>query len=252
MLNSETLYELRRIVAQCPSYQAARILLLENLFLLHDPAFEAELRAAALFVPDREVLFRMVESLNYEMEPPVHHEPAAPVTTGNRTLDIIGSFLDQAEQPQVSGKKRRAIDPVSDYMSLLEDMDDADAGTEPGAHTDTLLDEYLQSGTPTLRLDDTPASDINGAPEPDADPENMTSASPDDETSIHIKEEYFTETLAKVFIKQGNYERAIEILTKINLENPRKNAYFADQIRFLRKLAINNQHKKAREGGRKA
>ena len=52
-------------------------------------------------------------------------------------------------------------------------------------------------------------------------------------------EGYFTETLAKIYIKQGRYSKALEIIKRLNLNYPKKNAYFADQIRFLEKLIIN-------------
>lgn len=43
-LNKETLYDLRSLLALYPYYQPVRILLLQNLFLLHDPTFDEELR----------------------------------------------------------------------------------------------------------------------------------------------------------------------------------------------------------------
>ena len=60
-LNKETLYGLRELVARYPYFQAARLMFLQNLFLLHDPAFGEELRRAAILLPDRRVLFKMVE-----------------------------------------------------------------------------------------------------------------------------------------------------------------------------------------------
>lgn len=62
-LDQETLYDLRRLVAVYPTYHAARILFLQNLFLLHDPTFDQELRRAALLVPDRRVLFAMTQTI---------------------------------------------------------------------------------------------------------------------------------------------------------------------------------------------
>ena len=37
LLDKETLYELRSLLALYPYYQTARLLLLQNLYLLHDP-----------------------------------------------------------------------------------------------------------------------------------------------------------------------------------------------------------------------
>ena len=54
---------------------------------------------------------------------------------------------------------------------------------------------------------------------------------------------YLTETLAQIYIKQRRYDKALEIIRKINLKYPEKSAYFADQIRFLEKLIINAKTK---------
>ncbi len=56
-------------------------------------------------------------------------------------------------------------------------------------------------------------------------------------------EEYFTETLARIYIKQGRYQKALDIIGRLNEQFPHKNAYFTDQIRFLEKLIINNNKK---------
>ncbi len=53
-----------------------------------------------------------------------------------------------------------------------------------------------------------------------------------------------TESFAKVLIKNGNYSRAYEILEQLHLKNPEKSIYFADQMRFLRKLIIISNQKK--------
>lgn len=60
----------------------------------------------------------------------------------------------------------------------------------------------------------------------------------DDETG-GIDESFFTESLAKIYIKQRRYDKALEIINKLSLIYPEKNIYFADQIRFLKKLIDN-------------
>ncbi len=53
-----------------------------------------------------------------------------------------------------------------------------------------------------------------------------------------------TESFARILIKKQNYEKALEIIQELNLKNPEKSVYFADQIRFLKKLIINQAAKK--------
>ncbi|KAA6316466.1 hypothetical protein EZS27_033229, partial [termite gut metagenome] len=54
-------------------------------------------------------------------------------------------------------------------------------------------------------------------------------------------EECFTETLAKIYIKQKKYTKALEIIKNLSMKNSKKDAYFADQIRFLEKLITNTK-----------
>ena len=85
-LNKDTLYGLRELVAKYPYYQVARLLFLKNLFLLHDPSFGEELRRAALYLPDRRVLFKMVEGANYEIQPTPLHKEEERAPEGDRCL----------------------------------------------------------------------------------------------------------------------------------------------------------------------
>ena len=93
-MNKETLYELRNLVALYPYYQTARILMLRNMYLLHDSAFDDELRRTALYVTDRSMLFKLVESAHYEFKNP--NEVAADnmetsADDDNRTISIINN-----------------------------------------------------------------------------------------------------------------------------------------------------------------
>jgi len=50
-----------------------------------------------------------------------------------------------------------------------------------------------------------------------------------------------TEEIAKKLIAERKYAEAIEILRALNLNNPKKSIYFADQIRFLEKIITNSK-----------
>lgn len=53
-------------------------------------------------------------------------------------------------------------------------------------------------------------------------------------------EDLMTETLAKVYLQQKNYEKAIQAYKILILKNPEKSGFFADQIRAIENL-INKQ-----------
>ncbi len=61
-MNRETLYGFARPPGPYPYYRTARLLMLQNLYLLHDPSFNEELRRAAIYISDRKVIFQMVEA----------------------------------------------------------------------------------------------------------------------------------------------------------------------------------------------
>ena len=51
----------------------------------------------------------------------------------------------------------------------------------------------------------------------------------------------YTEDNAKKLIREHKYMDAIKILRVLNLNNPKKSVYFADQIRFLEKVIVNSK-----------
>lgn len=240
-LDKDSLYGLREIVARYPYYQAARILFLQNLFILHDATFGDELRKAALYVADRRVLFKMVEGSNYEIkaERPVHNDADnAPETGGDRTVTLIDRFLQSgnAAEEQLPKRKLTLADARNDYVAYLMQMEDAEPEKEEpkgnvarSRRSSELIETFIVHKPERMVLQDAP--------------EYVPQIS-EDEQEESIGEDYFTETLAKIYIKQGRYEKALEIISKLNLIYPKKNRYFADQMRFLQKLVINKKHNK--------
>lgn len=53
--------------------------------------------------------------------------------------------------------------------------------------------------------------------------------------SITREEDLASESLAEIMVKQGKYDKAIEMYRKLSLRNPQKNAYFARKIESINK-----------------
>ena len=56
----------------------------------------------------------------------------------------------------------------------------------------------------------------------------------------NLKDDLITETLAKIYIKQEKYHKAIKAYEILSLKYPKKSIFFADQIKRIKKLKNNN------------
>jgi hypothetical protein len=57
--------------------------------------------------------------------------------------------------------------------------------------------------------------------------------------SVEEKDDFITETLAKLYLEQENYEKAVETYKKLSLKYPEKSVYFASQIEKIEKNNLN-------------
>ena len=254
MMNRETLYELRRITAEHPYYQTARLLLLKNLYLLHDSTFDEELRRSAIYFTDRRVLFNLVEAAHYRLKrkspqsfttPPDRRTLEAPDNDDSRTVTLIDSFTipEDDTKNETHHRKPTAIDATTDYVAYLlatdfeelENSDDNGNGNDNDngdtSGSTSLIDAFIENdGKITLqeKLEYTPEIDIY---------ENANGSGSDDDMP---EDEFLTETLASIYIKQGRYKKALDIMERVNEKSAKKNKYYDDQKRFLELLIANS------------
>ena len=258
-LNTETLYDLRVMVNRYPSSQSLRLLYLQNLYLLHDATFGAELRNSALYITDRKILFHLLEGHRFQLTPNQKVILATEEQQENdddRTLSLIDSCRSTLPQDAdttledftyaASYSLTEETPPQRKTVQTLEQPVDYDLTTCEEDEEKTDDETYtLQPLTTTSDKREAETSVTNarnsrktGMPQPP--PVADTSYFDEDDVP---DESYFTETLAKIYVKQRRYGKALEILNRLSLIYPKKNAYFADQIRFLQKLIINEKTK---------
>ena len=236
-MDRDTLYELRSILALHPYFQTVRLLMLQNLYLLHDPSFDEELRRAAIYVTDRKSIFQMIEAAHYQFRQQITNSTSATSQTSStspsRTIDLIDNFLDSIPQEESDKKVQRKPTPADaavDYVAYLLSSEGTEQRTSsaPDMKGQELIDNFLEQEQGRILLNELPQETQETVNDENADEE--------------VEEEYFTETLARIYIKQGHYEKALGIIERLSERYPKKNAYFADQMRFLEKLIINSKN----------
>ncbi|WP_438710993.1 hypothetical protein ACSTS3_20965 [Aquimarina muelleri] len=120
------------------------------------------------------------------------------------SLDPIDRDSDQKIKPSDSKNKENTS------QKTLEQKDKFD-----------LIDEFIASN-PKIK----PVA--KNAPARDLTKENTVST-----------DELMTETLARVYLNQKNYKKAIQAYNILILKNPEKSGFFADQIRAIKKTQEN-------------
>ena len=236
-LNAETLSELKGLVDKYPFFQVARLLYISNLYKLHSQDFGIELRKASSFVPDRTALFSLTEGVNYTL--PTHSNGINIETEdeGTRTISLIDRFLngDGIETSDDYGPEREQpslTDLTKDYASYLMQQDEHTSKILEKEHEEVpklkgadLIDNFIKETKGKQRMDI-----------PDMDSGEFSSP----EFSVE-EEEIYTENMVNIYIKQGRYQQALEILRKISLNNPKKSSNFAAQIYLLEVLLKENK-----------
>ncbi len=163
-------------------------------------------------------------------------QPAGAGDTGDSSddlasRDLISEFLllDPLSQPRITEPvvfpPARHIVPIQQETLLTEETVTRDPKTvRPPKKGSDLIDTFIsQAGSRVLRPDNEPLSGEDRSLE-----------------SLREDEEILTDTLAKIFVQQGYYLKAIHSYEKLSLKFPEKSVYFASQIEMVREL-IKNQ-----------
>jgi hypothetical protein len=234
-LTPDDIAELRRTAEHYPASSVAPALLLKfaNDALTDDERAEYQSRVA-LSGSDPTALVRFIDPNGQGF---TAFYPPAPEQESPSTASAIDTFLDtyghrSAEEDALL--ERMIFNPVPDYSEELarQEQESGEAPAPADDHQSSLIDAFLAANPPTAE------EEVHEKPRPER---RATHAAPPANPSDSL----LSESLAKIFIKQGRYERAFEIISNLSLNYPKKSVYFADQLRFLQKLIINQQHLQA-------
>tara|TARA_Y200000002_G_scaffold364885_1_gene354265 strand:- start:515 stop:1162 length:648 start_codon:yes stop_codon:yes gene_type:complete len=197
-LTDKELNFIREINIEYPFFQASKVIELKYLKKVKDIKFKKYLRKAAAFTKNREVLF-----------------------------DFINDIQNQNEKIYFN---KNEIKKVLNESTILE----KDQKIEHNSFIEWL---ELTNIKPIDRENQTKKIDDFISKKP-----KIKVKTDSEEESIKVDSEiltdvgFMTETLAKLYVNQKNYEKAIQSYKILILKFPEKNSYFADQIKIIKKL----------------
>ncbi|GHT64157.1 hypothetical protein AGMMS50239_21380 [Bacteroidia bacterium] len=229
--DEKTLASLSKIIEEYPYFQTAHLLYTLNLFHLEDAYFLYDLRKTAIYLNDRRKLFFLVENHYFDLDKIEALQHEIPQNSES-VFNLIDSFLSEKEELVAETEEIQNPSAIStDYLNyyLSENQEEKPEEIKPLQFQDA-IDKFLakdEISPVKIELKDpdkdekTPVPDVERVDDSD----------------------FFSETLAKIYIKQRKYDKALEIICKIVLHYPEKSSYFADQIQMLEDLININKNK---------
>lgn len=223
--------------------------------------------------PSREALARMKgekDASRFDNFYPPEKGPATP-TTYAAIDDFLNTYGHQSEEEDQL-LERLIFNPIPDYAQQLAQEEEESLPAEPTPECDNnsaeaRLNRFIlnhRHGSPVLPQQAPLADDETKPKATESKPITPTpkaaQATPENQQTTEVQakktatphqrsetlktaptDSLLSESLAKIYIKTRRYEQAYEILNGLSLRFPEKSSYFADQLRFLRKLILNEQ-----------
>ena len=259
-LKGEAVQEMEKLVADYPYFAIGQALLTIAYQNTDDQRYDSQLRRTAALTPNRDKLrlFTVIAKHRFESEPdipalPDEFMPAAP--EANAPTDNVFSSIESIEtkEEQNSGIIREKVfiipeidlsgsqEELSAEMALLEEkrksLDELKAII--AARLKQIEEEKQKKETEQpepkklsrKELIDKFILENPSISRPKAEFYNPISVA---QNSIIDQENIVSETLAKIYEKQGYFEKAISIYEKLGLKYPEKSRYFAAQIERIK------------------
>ncbi len=266
---------LEDIIKEYPYFQAARALHLKGLKNLNSYKYNRALKATAAYTTDREILFEYITSPNF-LQPPTAPNTGAANGEGSPEVEVStpeNPLIAPSEDkplPQDERDAEKILDP------LLFEQKEAEKKLELGTPiTFDKQEKYsfgqwlqLASKKPPAKesqtIKPTEAKKENApsaktttsksiaekfnridkfiAKNPKIVPKEKTEAVVDVSSSVKFdKNELMTETLARVYLEQKKFKKAIQAYKILSLKYPEKSSFFADRIKAVEKLKKDNK-----------
>ncbi|MEI6681257.1 MAG: hypothetical protein WCO44_01440 [Bacteroidota bacterium] len=262
LTDARSLPLLEDLVRRYPYCQSGQVLYACNLYREDDPQYPVQLKRAAAYAGDRRILRSLILLGKTETAPAVPagdlHEasvpgippeaiPALPVEApvfpaeAESTHEVTWELARKPSEEEAAG--RFPAGETQERMTqeeLLAIVKKRLAEINAEKNHDVNMEEYSPEGSripePMPSADKKKLIDKFILDEPRISKPKATFFNPTDSAvrSNLDEEEIVSETLAQLYAKQGNIQKAVHIYEKLSLLNQEKSRYFAAQIENLK------------------
>jgi ATP-dependent exoDNAse (exonuclease V) beta subunit len=209
-LTIDMLPELKEVAEQYPYFAQVHQLIARILNDTNDIQSEQYIQKAALYAADRSNLYHLLHPATNLAEP-------VKVERANRYSGNYFDLIDKVESQ--GGDARQSLKSLAERLK---------------AARESIHGSSKKEVPPKIENAQTSEKPVEEQPKPIYIPTPDYFQVTEYNTTDKISEEY-----AKKLIRERKYGEAITILNELNLINPKKSIYFADQIRFLEKILVN-------------
>jgi hypothetical protein len=228
------LSEVYELINIFPYFHSAHLLLLKGLQDSNDVKFENQLRSSAIHIANRELLYHYLK--NDTTTEIVQTEISLPQNEEVK-VESQGDAADSQDIMLIHENEKGSSDEI---LSLIEEDFIPAAGDDllELIGDDELVEEITEA-KPEVN-DKNSRKQLQSAlidkfiiTNPRIEPSREKTDLPVEDLSKHSNEEsgvFVTDTLARIYVHQGYYSKAIDIYEKLSLKFPEKSSYFATQI----------------------
>ena len=196
-LTAEELSFLDEINREFPYFQISKAIYLKTLKENDDIKFKKFLRSTAAYSRDRKILFDFINKSQNQNEK---------------------VYFNKNEITTVQSEYKINKEEIIEENSFVEWLKLSNLKPIDRSNETETIDKFI-SKKPKLKVE-VNENDLNN----------------DKADNLGNQAGYMTETLAKLYLNQKNYEKAIQSYKILILKFPEKNSYFADQIKKIKSL----------------
>ena len=252
-INEKQTIALENVVLQFPYFQAARTLHLKGLFNQKSFRYNYELKKTAAYTTDRTILFEFITSDNFTaiqqekideiqkslLDIEVHHMEEVIVLPQIETIATKKEKIELEITEPTSEEKLEIGKPLpftpterhsfqewlqlTKFSPIEREIEEKNTQNDPEKQKKLdIIDKFIEANPKIAPVKETTKP-----------PANISKST---EEPTHL----MTETLAKVYLEQKKYTKAIQAYEILILKYPEKSSFFADRINEIKNLQQNN------------